>query len=470
MRKRDRSIPARLTKILKWFGLILLIPAALFILLLIINAFDQEIRPEALAFVDFSKEQIPDEQNAYFALMGHAAPLGDDPHQKGIEIINVHNRRVSEVRGYDPTIGDIRDKVLGPKKLVFQGKAMELCDRNSVRCLSAYREKARVIREMLRANRLLVERYYQLYRYPHFRETAKESAYVLVPFDDSATNALVRAAIGLQAHDGQIHEALKALQRDTRFWRLVFGECRTLIEKMIAIARVRRNVQLLSEIIASRSLNGKDINIAREILTPLSGSELDFQKVFRSEFAFTKNIIENTSDWGEQDDTWSESSPWYFLARPLFKTNATINLMYERHRDLAALAQLPPDRLMKQLVLEESKSDSGAQRINWHFVYNPMGKLLADMGRAPYIEYLGRTQNLGALIRLVTLQLFAKERGVSDSQMQSYLAQTEAGLMNPYTGEPARWDAQNRSLYFMCMREDWKGELMSKRIEVFTVD
>jgi hypothetical protein len=436
-------------------------------LLLVINSYDPEVTPETLVFVDFSGEQVPPEQNVYFDFVGYTAPLGEDPHRMGIKIVDTYNQHVVNGGFADPKTLDIPETVIGPNKLQFHGKALKICDRRIPRCLPVYQKKEREIQEMLARNHVRLERYYRNYRYPHFRETAEDSLLPLLATGDYEASALVRAAIGLQAVHHQTQQALDALRQDTQHWRMVLQDSRTLVSKMVAAARVQRNLQLLSEIIASRSFNGRETQIAREILTPFDESELDMARVFRREFLFTKNFVEKHPAWNDQYPVSAEAIGWAAANRFFWKRNASINLSYEKFRQLVVLARLPPNELLQHFSPDITDMDTSPS-IEWDWVYNPIGKWATVEGSVTsYIPYISRLRNQDALMRLVTLQLLAKTHGVRERRMQQFLNQQDQALRNPYTAEPAHWDAQNRCLYFMGMRENGSGELMSSRIEVF---
>ncbi len=465
---RTLRLVRKLTTFLKWFGLTFL---ALVGLMFLANAFDQDIRPEAELFADFSTEQVSPVQNAYFAILGHNAAALDDPHSVGIEITVRHNERVAAAKEVDLTISSIPDLVLGPNKLQFKGDASKLCDHNAQRCLAEFGLKAPMIERLWADNRKLVERYYRLYDYPHYREVAADSPYILsATTGDHQTYSLIRAEIGLAALRGDVSQALEALRRDTRYQRMVLRECRTLITKMIATKRVRLNLALLSEIIANTRLGNRGQLIAKEILTPFDQTEMDMSRVFRSEFGFTRYMFGVTSDWFSSDHDSTESPWWSDIANVFFKKNATINLMYERDLGLVELARLPPDKLVAELASGHVDNHFQNQWLNWHTVYNPIGKFLAALATVDsWVQYIARVRNVDALNRLVSLQLTAKQKGLSERQIPEFLAQSDRSLTNPYTSELPRWDAESRSIYFLCLRERTSdnSELMGQKVEVF---
>lgn len=452
-------------KILKWFGLFVV---SLVLIVFVINAFDQDIRPEANAFADFSNEQIPSEQNAYFSHLGHTASLEENPHNKGIEIVDEFNRLIDESKIYDSNVLTVTDRILGPKQLKFRGNAEELCKRDIPRCLPAYREKKQSIEQLLSDNQVLVERYYQLYSYPHYLEVAKE-VIGLSPINDANTYQLIRAKIGLQANNGRTRLALQALQRDIGFWRLVLRDARTLIVKMIATARIKRDLGLVSEIISARSISDQEMVIASEILAPLNQSELDLSRVFRSEFSFSKNIIMKipfSYPWG---DAQERNDWWSLLTQPFFKRQATINLLFERHRGLVELASLSSDKFIERLSEIQSNAQETRQWIDWRDAYNPIGKWFTSVVSITesYANYIVRVRNLDARLRLINLQLIIRQNKIADHDMARILEQANARLFNPYTLKPAQWESQDRSIFFLVPKEQGRTDSTNENLKIY---
>jgi hypothetical protein len=276
---------------------------------------------------------------------------------------------------------------------------------------------------------------------------------------------LNRASIGLRAHAGDTHAALLALQRDTRFWRMVMAESRTLFSKMLAVNNVRRNMQLLSEISDARALSAGDAKIARAILAPFNEAEFDFERPARDQFSYVQVIVNRMS---ASELLAAESMWWDLAARPLFQKNATLNFEYDRFSRMGKLSQASFPELATRMSYENLEKEFAAPGMSLGSVYNPIGKVLASMSGVDGItNYLVRIRNLEPLRRLVSLQLSARERGIAGGKLEKFLAASHEALRNPYNGEPAAWDAQNRSLYFMSLSERGSPDVLGRRIEVF---
>lgn len=456
---------------LKWFAITIGVVA---FSLLLINLFDETLLAEAAAFGDFSsQEQVPPEQNAYYALIGFYAPSGTDAHRRGTEIVKTINARLESSEAIN--MEDLQiDALLGPDRMGFDGSGAEFCHRDAKNCLAVYREKRKEIEQLATRNEVLITRYYALYRFPYFRETVKDT--VMPVFPDYANHSYwtVLAKTGLQAAQGQTRQALIALEQDTAFWRRVLQHSRHLISKMVAVARVSRNVQLMSAIIASRQLDARAQAAARRMLAPLTRGERDFSDAVRTEYAINADLLNNVFTKRYYDDPDDKGQPWdtVLLGRLFFQPNATINMTYRQYRELAELAGLPAQELVPRLRRLQAQDEARlAAPYRWHYLYNPVGKLLFAIG-APsaviYGRYMGRAHNLDGLMRLVAVQLAIREQRIADHAVMGFLERLDDSYRDPYTGAPLRWDPEKRALYFDGMPPRGTGDtLVGERIEVY---
>lgn len=457
-------------KALKWMAIVL---AFLFIglplLLAAINAFDEDLKPEALAFADFSGETIAPEQNGYFAWVGLRVPVGEHPHTRGMQIVAQLNEKLDTVPHDIHDIIDF-DTVLGPKALKFTNNLASLCGRDATGCLDRYRAKSSDIEKQVRENKVLLERYHALHRYQHFHETLKPRYYA--PFyDPGSVSSLARAQYALHALRGNPLLALRQLHDDTLFWRRVLIETRGLIGKMIAVAAIQRNVQLTSEIVARYPTDKTTLALAAQAVLPLTDVERDLTNVYRNEFALIMHLFSTLS--AAQPAPCSTESIYNCVGNKLtktflFKPNASTNQSFERFSEIAATSRLPAPEFLKGTKerLASDQYDWEWWLSSWRFAYNPVGKIINAISVAPYGSYTARIHNLDGFLRLVSLSLAARQQSVRDADMPQFLARASSILRNPYTNEPMLWDADNRTIYFHGMGEKYDDELLDKRIGV----
>lgn len=437
------------------------------LLLVAINVVDQDLKPEIIAFADLSNDDVPEESNGYFAWVGLSAPSGENPHALGVKVVAQVNEQLDSI----PMEIIKTDALFGSQQLKFKGSVSGLCGRDSKGCLDRYRSKIGDIRYALRENRILLERYRALYNYPLFRETILPRIIAPIFAEPAILASLSRAQQAIVALEGKPRTALQNLRDDTVYWRHVLEQSRGLISRMLAVATIYGNAQLISEIVATVPLDGQTLAIAADAVRPLAASGYDLSKVFRYEFAHGMHVFAHASVYSDQPCL--SDVPWSYcllqkLADSMFlKPNATINLHYETYRDATALNRLPLPDFIKTVRArradEESQSD---WPWSWHFAYNPVGKIYSSMSSSIYDSYTGRIHNLDGFLRPVSLQIAIKQTAIRDADIPKFLGRVRPELHNPYTGEPMQWDNQNRTLYFNGMNEKTDEELLGKRIEL----
>lgn len=459
---------ANIKKIVKrtaiaFLGLLIGIP----LLLVAINAFDEDLKPEAIAFVDFSDDDVPAEQNGFFAWVGLTVPIGADPHTRGLQIVAQINEWV------DTAPHELVDKdiYVEPSALQFTGTLSGLCSRDMTGCLDRYRAKTPDIDQWVRENRILLDRYRALYGYPHFRETIKPRFGTPIFTNPSAVAGLIRAQHAIRALHGDISGALGGLREDIVFWRHVLSESHSFTNKLLAVALIRSNAQLISEIVVNLPTDRRAITLASEAIRPLTDQERDLSRVFRHEFGSGQHFF--TALPSEHNagcvilESIADCAALKLTNTLLFKQNATINLYFEYLKMLAAASRLSAPLFLKWASEQRASVRTGvAWPWSWDLGYNPSGKILSTMLNLAHNGHIGRIHNLDGFLRLVSLQIAIKQAAIRDADIPEFLGRARPELHNPYTGEPMQWDNQNRTLYFNGMNEKTDEELLGKRIEL----
>lgn len=466
------SVAMNLKRILKWIVVALV---ALFLgvplLFVAINAFDEELEPGARAFSDPPTVEVPPEQNAYYAWIGLRAARNENQHVRGKEIV-AHVNKQLDIESREIEIIDI-DVLLGPSHITSKAPSSELgllCRRDTQGCLDRYRTKDADIERWVREDKVLLDRYHALYSYAYFRETIKPRPAAPFYSAPATVAALARAQAAQKALRGSPDEALRRLHKDTAFWRRVITDSRLLVNRMIAVASIQTNVQLISEIIATYKLPADKLQIAATAIRPLTNQERDISGVFRYEIALGAYMFAHLDSYAYQtgcdSDSWSACLFEKLSTTSLLKPNATINMSFEKFNRIAQVGKLPAEQFLEQ-VKQARENDKSGSFIRWHFFYNPIGKLLNTIpGDSLYYSYVGRVHNLDGFLRLASLQMEMKRQGVRDSQVASFLKNAGPNLYNPYTNEPMLWDTKKRSIYFHGMSDKENEELLSKRLEI----
>lgn len=431
-----------LDKFLKWLGFaMLLAPFVWYVACQFDESLDLEVQATLTAV---AQAPAPEQENGYYALLGMHAPAEvADIHAYGRDQLDRYHR----VLVADPEMSE--EYRFPEPALDFRGDKALLCSPRTSACLPRAVLSADALNHALEMNKALLARYHALYRYPRFVETARVHRTAPVPKYPSKAHEFVLATIAGDVTRGRTTAALEALSADTRHWRIVLADTRTLVTKMVAIAYLIGNYHLLSEILAAGPLDPANATQAQAMLTELTASERNMTEVLRWEFAaydsadtIKRSIVEGLQ--GPNKDNAVRS----LLARlgaPLVQVNATRNMVYRDYMTVAALAAAPArefDARRAALAAEH------AVKFHWHFLYNPLGKMVYLFGEPVWLPYVARVHDLDGYIRLVRLQLALNQAKTTPTDVPAFLARSTPGNTDPYTGKPVTWDPETRTLSF----------------------
>ena len=422
-------VAARLLGIGKW---LVIVAAALAAALAAINAFDEDLQPEVAAFLEPKPIAVPEKRNGFFQMVGLSAPADDDAHAAGVRYLEEVGR--AEAR----RIGGDRE-VHWPQ---HPGKPLslpKLCGMEGASCLVQVAADEGAARDVVAAHRALLARYRALLAYPEYVETQQllhpETPLVpFVPLSAAQRVFFVDAALALRA--GRAEGLAADLERSLALSRRMLAGSRTVIGKMIAAAHARRAVQFTSELLASPSAWARrHAGWLAEALAPLSPAELRLGEVLGMEFRMQLSVLRECG---------AELAPralCYFL-----QPNATANMDYHRYyQPFTELDAAPPEKLdaMRRALKARDLSDPP-----WWLAYNPVGKLLSANAHPDWSDYVVRTHDVDALMRLVALQAAIVASGTAAERIPELAAVRERRYADPYTAQPMQWDASRRQLYF----------------------
>lgn len=440
--------------VVKWmlFGVL-----GIAVIVVVINLFDEELRPEARPYLERGFKTAA-EENGFFYLRGFSAPLGADPHAVGRKIVAHYeeiSRKPSNERRYDDA------PLHGGPKLDFNDLAKEisaLCGWQQSPCLKRYAEQREAVANLAKRGAVLLERYAKLASYPKFED------YVPATFDTPLPqySVLVRAGqlrnaqCGNLVQQGRGQECLEMLRQGIRLSRRMLAGARTTIGKAVAVAGLHRDYRLLSEIFSARPELARGGSRAYgEMLAPLAPGEKDFSRMVFEMFPTLPAMLDDLREGRGRTlalDSPSDEKPGFFasqMTRLFLKRNATMNFAYQLHRFQMEALGLPPEKLLAaqgeyRVKLERMTSLLG------HFLsaYNPVGKILMSVAIPDFVDYQLRAHDLDGFIRLVVLQWQIIEKGVASERIPDFLKSVGEQYADPYTGKPMEWDPQSRSLSF----------------------
>lgn len=432
-----------LDKFLKWLGFAMLLAPFVWY---VTCQFDEALDPEVQAALTAESPE-PEGENGYYALVGMHAPAEvKDTHAYGRDLI----LQVRQALAADP---DMSEPYKLPKQaLDFRGDKALLCAPRKSACLPNVARTSAALDRALADNKLLLERYRALYRYTRFVETLPPHRSAPLPNYPYKAHELFLAAIARDAARGRIVSALQALAADTNYWRMVLADARTLLTKMVAVARLDGDYRLLAEIIATKPLLPAEAELVHASLAPLSTAERSMIEPMRWEFRISGDyaqLIKNSIREGIQGEDNSKKTPLrtalVWLAEPLAQENATRNLVYRHHMAVAALATAPTREFDAR---RDTLAEQHAVKVDWHYLYNPLGKFMFHIGEPLWQPYIARLHDLDGYIHLVRLQLAVTQAKIAPPDVPAFLEKSGPLAADPYTGQLMEWDPEAKTLSF----------------------
>jgi len=266
---------------------------ALFLLVFLINTFDEDLAPGTRALLALPANQVADKDNLYLALMGFGAPSGQSILVAGQTRLNEYERNLEEIRkGRDPT--EVFPKP-NPPALAYRGKVDFLQPLTSPVWRDVNGHQAEV-EEMLKNNSELYARYLSLHGLSGYYDKATPSLYQEFGYVPKEIRSLFLAdmALRLASRDAeQQKRAMVDLGKDIEIWRaMLLGEG-SLISPMIAIANLQADFLLLADMLADQSLDVSAITAELDhAVTLFDLADWKIGKALAYEFRSTAFVLE----------------------------------------------------------------------------------------------------------------------------------------------------------------------------------
>ena len=437
----------------------------LIVVLYLVNFSDEELKPETTAALKAPSSDLPDVDNGFFLVVGLTAPAGYDGHAHG-------RRRVAEIA----TATSMRQIETIDAKYTRDGLALKglrgsYCGFSSTPCYEKARQNRAEVRALIAANRELMQRYEAIDRYRQIEDVISSRAELamvaITPYSPVlAAQSLKLAQIAVLFEQGKVAEGLAELERDMARQRRLAEGLTSMIGKMIAATALTNEYLFLSDVLREKRAELRPHAAAvRALAAPLSEAQRAMDGAIRTEFRFVAaslNLIRHygyaeltASNYGLLDavfgtgdlDGDSPFSELDWLAMPLLKENATLNMGRPYYERLAGLARASGAQVADEYRLLQEQARTEAY--GWRIAYNPIGKRLMAMGiDGDWPEYVRRISDLDGLTRLVGLQAEIALSGLDDEGIAGFLAAADRKFSDPYTGRPMQWDSAARQLWF----------------------
>ena len=359
----------------KILSVLLCIVIFVVLVIVLINIKDETLNPEILPLLTW--ESKPTDNNAYYMLLGFAAPAKQDPKAYAQQQIETYEAGEEIQQVENPSVQDDNNI---------------LCKMSEEDCLTNYTTKKLEISQVITDNRVWLQRYRELIKHKDYHGVVKPS--LTVPMFQVA--ALRDSHRILQAQIAMDPVAMRdVLSQDIAFWRMVLGKKTDLITKMLAVSMSKSSYSLLQYILTEYP----ELRPAFKYeLKPLSEAEKSAAYCLEYEFIGLANLLlELNYEPGQSIFDGSDILDKIATSRVgmyFYKKNATVNQEYNIHlRFLGAIQQGAP--AIEQVYVEETE---GILK-RWNVLYNPQGKMLISLAHLNPAEYIQKIYSLDQQIQ-----------------------------------------------------------------------
>jgi len=431
---------------------ILIIGFITLVLFINLSIFDEELDPEIVELLKPTPEPPPYD-NAYYALWGIGAAPDRDMMDSGIAFVKRYNQNLIETKKEKVTDQDYID-TLGAKHFgsLLLKEYPNCRARTEHGCLSK-------INKILSKNPisdpdmlLMFERYDSMIKLPTTKYSIKLTPASPLPYYGLVMQlGLLKKVSVYQSSDSAAF--LEQINRDIKFWKMMLIKDEVLLGKMVSVAAIWNNVQLLSEYIKLHELSGQDKDLILDMIQSLTKEELDIGTSFDSEFASYNHVF-----LVYLKDEFFISQNSYLAITPFLQTNSTLNTYFKKYfKPSKTLSKMPLHRFIQYfnkckgenpIWSECIKNNISTPNIlNPTSYYNLAGKIIMPILAINFESYVARVHDLNTMIRLVNLQLSLKT--VDKELIPQAIKESE--FNNPYTNKPMDYDAENGWLSFECL-------------------
>lgn len=411
---------------------------------ILINSFDEKLNPNITALLNRPAMHQIKSENAYYSLLGLYAGNKVTPHKAGIFLEKKHRERP------DSTLVESAVELKNYKEPGFtsfiQAKKESCNVSSNNNCLDDYRKSKTEHKKSLSSNKLLLSRYLQLHDYNYFYET-QDDRELKWSYGLLRLQRLFHAQTAFTWIYKNKKDALISLNKDVQFWRMVLKSGSSLIGKMIALAMLEKDINLLSQFISECSNCDKNNTIINNLLEKLSENELSLRAALEKEFMHNEQALKDVL-------VNNKYTPGRIVAYQAFnfiyQVNATRNKLFNHYETILNIASdnrySVLNRYQKIKTFEQIKENNNLNIIN--FFYNPIGEMLTTVSIPSSGKYLVAPYRTQALILLVKIKLNIIQNGMTKDEIKLFLEHLPLELISPLSSKPPIYSENENGIYY----------------------
>jgi hypothetical protein len=443
------------------------IPVFLILAAALINSFDVPLSDQAQALLTPPPNPYPSNDNLYLAIAGLEGAAERPITAMGQERVETFNRALDSML-LNPEAALNFSRKWESTKLSFNGK-LPLGPQRTTSIWTDAKSHRQDIANARDSNGILYRRYLSLHHLHGYYETARPSYTGLPVYAPQAVRILFLAEVANSIQTGtepQQRAALTDLQLDLQTWRRVLKGQGTLIGKMLAAAYLHADSILLADFVTDPASDLKPLeDLLGSTLQPFDLADYRIGNAFAAEYRAIALVYQTITPKNELIGTdlplrWRQRMANAIQAH-FFKPNATKNMSAAITAQAIAIGNSVPGELQENRRRYHEWLDKNEPHLSPAFLYNPMGKIQANLSVVQYESYPLRVYDVAAYQRMVYLVFQLKRQHIVTDDVAAFLRAHPEWSTHPVDGKPFHWNAGTGELAVNTLGEHPKDQRFS---------
>ena len=439
-----------------------------------INATDENLSDEARSLMAVPAPPAPSEKNGFLDFLVLGADENAPTYEIALSKLHALNNQRPTKDGL-PVWDGFPGVRIDPR--------IPKCNPAESSCLKAA-GKVPSLQGLLENQRVFLQRYRAMRAKPEFANLQVQK----LPFDetpgygviiDGQNLSLLKAA--MQFNSGDYAGAIDELERESAFHRRMAEGSINLIEKMIAVLALSKDVFFAAELARHIAPGETQLWPRLTMLTrPLTPDELAIAPVLRREMAFGMRYMQTrrhvrlpdfmyeVAKDNPADFDYIGSRPWWEWFKPyLYRPHQYVNDYAVNARLVLGVAAAPSTEFLAANRELPLKFD--AMRPSWlaGVILNPVGRNHYFSGysfTSAYSSYVGRMHGIAGLYTLVHLQVALRARGALTPEQVAEALSGPMGSahLDPFAGKPMVFDAKTQTIGFEALAKYFSGSIATQ--------
>jgi hypothetical protein len=418
----------------------------IFLIFLIANWRDQDLRPEVQSALNWQVPKVLDEDNAFLVVLGLNAKEGIDPVSLGKRKLTAELLRYEKNRYLT---NDFSESANDPDEVVFVKPKSEVCDYvETANCVVFYLSRsAEQEQEILKSQRVLLSNFDRLKLSKTYQEIAPPHIAASIPSYGSVMHAaeLDRMRAVRLIANGQVAQGLDLLLQVSAFSQRWLENSNSAISHMVALASVQRDLRVCDELLQRFPKLRVDVDKMRGWISQFSATRMNIAKAFAFERQVSMHIMQSTLALPEDVQ---KSELQQRLVKLINRPNAAMNLTYDWHGiRLDLLQKSSQEYIATRADIEKKQKELLGIGTDYIYLRDPFTKIVLSVSTPSYDDYVEKHYDTFAQINLLALKLDLLKQHIPPNDIPAFVQAHATQYPNPYDGKALGWDAEKQQLF-----------------------